>query len=342
VSSVAGGPAEAGLPSGLTQPGAVPPPARRHRRLHASQELGVAASMVVLFAIFAFIQPLFAEPSNIGNIARQATEPALLALGQGFAMIAGGFDLSIGGNQGLVSAVVAYAAIKFGTGPGMVLGVLLGALIGLANGVLIARYRLPPFIVTLGMASFCRGIAYLATGGLPVFNLPADFAYLGGTARIGPVPLATVIGLILFLLLYILLTRTKFGYHVYAIGGNEPAARLAGIAVVRTRTIVYVLSGTLAGLAGVMLSSRVNSGQPALGDGSELLSVAAVIIGGVRLRGGQGSLFGVLLGVLLLAELANGLNLINMPSYVQLVATGLIVMVASVGSVIRGRRDNAG
>jgi ribose/xylose/arabinose/galactoside ABC-type transport system permease subunit len=260
-------------------------------------------------------------------------------MGQAFAMIAGGFDLSIGAITGLTSAVVAYAVLGFGLVPGIAIGILLGAVIGLTNGTLIARYRLPPFIVTLGMLSLCRGIAYIITGGLPVLNLPREFSFIGGTGYLGPLPLATVIAATIFVVLYILLTRFKFGYYVYAIGGDESAARLAGVNVRMVRTLVYVISGTLAAIASVLLSSRVNSGQPSLGDGAELLSVAAVIIGGVRLRGGQGSLVGVMLGVILLAVLSNGLNLINMSSYVQLVAIGLIVMAASVGSVIRGRRQ---
>ena len=304
-----------------------------------NQETGVAASIVVLVAIFSYLQPLFAKPGNLLTITRQGAEPALLAMGQAFAMIAGGFDLSICAIAGLTSAVVAYAVLAFGLVPGVALGVLLGALIGLTNGTLIARYRLPPFIVTLGMLSFCRGIAYIITGGLPVLNLPREFAYLGGTGYVGSLPVATVIASTIFVLLYLLLTRSKFGYYVYAIGGDESAARLTGVNVRLVRTLVYVISGTLAAIASVLLSSRVNSGQPSLGDGAELLSVAAVIIGGVRLRGGQGSLAGVMLGVILLAMLSNGLNLINLSSYVQLVAIGLIVMVASVGSVMRGRRQ---
>lgn len=308
-------------------------------RPRLTQETGVAASIVVLGVAFSWLQPLFANPGNLLNVMRQATEPALLAMGQAFAMIAGGFDLSIGAIMGLTSAVVAYAVLSFGIGPGIAIGIGLGALVGLTNGTLIARYRLPPFIVTLGMLSLCRGIAYVITGGLPVLNLPREFAYIGGTGYVGPLPVATLIAAAIFVVLYVLLTQFRFGYYVYAIGGDESAARLAGVDVRQIRTLVYVISGTLAAIVGVLLSSRVNSGQPSLGDGAELLSVAAVIIGGVRLRGGQGSLVGVMLGVVLLAVLSNGLNLINMSSYVQLVAIGLIVMAASVGSVMRGRRD---
>ncbi len=311
----------------------------RFSRFRLTQERGVAVSIVVLIVIFSYLQPLFSNLNNFLNITRQGAEPALLAMGQAFAMIAGGFDLSIGAITGLTSAVVAYAVLGFGLVPGIAIGILLGAVIGLTNGTLIARYRLPPFIVTLGMLSLCRGIAYIITGGLPVLNLPPEFSYIGGTGYLGPLPLASIIAATIFVILYILLTRFKFGYYVYAIGGDESAARLAGVNVRLVRTLVYVISGTLAAVASVLLSSRVNSGQPSLGDGAELLSVAAVIIGGVRLRGGQGSLVGVMLGVILLAVLSNGLNLINMSSYVQLVAIGLIVIAASVGSVIRGRRQ---
>lgn len=312
---------------------------RKPWRFLVTQEIGVAASIIALIAIFSSLQPLFFNSGNALNISRQSAEPALLAMGQAVAMLAGGFDLSIGGIMGLTSAVVAYAVLAVGLVPGMAIGILLGAFIGLVNGTLIARYRLPPFIVTLGMLSLCRGLAYIMTGGMPVLNLPDEFGFLGGTGQIGGLPIATLIAAVVFVFLYLLLTRFKFGYDVYSIGGNESAARLAGINVVRVRTLIYVISGTLAALAAILLSSRVSSGQPSLGDGAELLSVAAVIIGGVRLRGGQGSLFGVMLGVALLAILSNGLNLINMSSYVQLVAVGLIVMIASVGSVIRGPKS---
>ncbi|MDO8598198.1 MAG: ABC transporter permease [Sulfuricaulis sp.] len=312
---------------------------RKPWRFLVTQEMGVAASILALMAIFSSLQPLFFDSGNFLNISRQAAEPALLAMGQAGAMIAGGFDLSIGGIMGLTSAVVAYAVLEIGLIPGMALGVFLGAFVGFVNGTLIARYRLPPFIVTLGMLSLCRGLAYIMTGGMPVLNMPDDFGYLGGTGHLGGLPFATLIAVAVFGFLYVLLTRFKFGYDVYSIGGNESAARLAGINVLRVRTLIYVISGTLASIAAILLSSRVSSGQPSMGDGAELLSVAAVIIGGVRLRGGQGSLFGVMLGVILLAILSNGLNLINMSSYVQLVAVGLIVMIASVGSVIRGPRS---
>lgn len=312
---------------------------RKPWRFLVTQEIGVAASIIALVVIFSSLQPLFFNSGNALNISRQSAEPALLAMGQAVAMLAGGFDLSIGGIMGLTSAVVAYAVLAVGVVPGMAIGILLGAFIGFVNGTLIARYRLPPFIVTLGMLSLCRGLAYIMTGGMPVLNLPDEFGYLGSTGQIGGLPIATLIAAVVFVILYLLLTRFKFGYDVYSIGGNESAARLAGINVVRVRTLIYVISGTLAALAAILLSSRVSSGQPSLGDGAELLSVAAVIIGGVRLRGGQGSLFGVMLGVALLAILSNGLNLINMSSYVQLVAVGLIVMIASVGSVIRGPKS---
>ncbi len=312
---------------------------RKPWRFLVTQEIGVAASILALVVIFSSLQPLFFNSGNALNISRQSAEPALLAMGQAVAMLAGGFDLSIGGIMGLTSAVVAYAVLGVGLVPGMAIGILLGAFIGFVNGTLIARYRLPPFIVTLGMLSLCRGLAYIMTGGMPVLNLPDEFGYLGGTGQLGGLPIATLIAAVVFVILYLLLTRFKFGYDVYSIGGNESAARLAGINVVRVRTLIYVISGTLAALAAILLSSRVSSGQPSLGDGAELLSVAAVIIGGVRLRGGQGSLFGVMLGVALLAILSNGLNLINMSSYVQLVAVGLIVMIASVGSVIRGPKS---
>ncbi|NBS72127.1 MAG: ABC transporter permease [Betaproteobacteria bacterium] len=316
-----------------------PEASKKPLRFFITQEIGVGASLCVLIGIFSLLQPLFWDRGNFLNISRQAAEPALLAMGQAVAMLAGGFDLSIGGIMGLTSAVVAYAVLSVGVIPGMVIGVLLGTFIGFINGTLIARYRLPPFIVTLGMLSLCRGLAYIITGGLPVLNLPEEFSYLGSTGYVGGLPIATIIAVVIFCIFYTVLTRSKFGYDVYSIGGNESAARLAGINVARIRTLIYMISGSLASIASILLSSRVSSGQPSLGDGAELLSVAAVIIGGVRLRGGQGSLFGVMLGVALLAILANGLNLINMSSYVQLVAVGLIVMVASVGSVIRGPRS---
>lgn len=231
--------------------------------------------------------------------------------------------------MGLASVVDTLVVKEYGVVPGAIAAIACGLLVGAVNGLFIAHFRVNPFIVTLGTLSIVRGISLMITGGSYVQGLPPGFSDLG-YGLLGPIPLPGMVALCAFVFALFLLTRTAFGREVYAVGGNAEAARLSGLRVKRIVWAIYVVSGGLAAMAGIVLASRVSSGQPDLGDGLELQSIAAVVLGGVSLFGGVGSLVGVLFGVLFVSFLQNGLNLQNVPSFTQLTIIGgaLILAVA--------------
>lgn len=297
-------------------------------------QFSLPITILLLAIVFTIFKPSFFTVSNFENVAQQASILVILAVGQAFPIISGGFDLSQGSIMALSSVLGATAAIHYGTIPGILIGILIGGLIGLVNGFLIAKMKVPPFIVTLGMLSFARGFAYVLTGGLPVQDVPSSFSIIG-SEYIGPVPIAASLALITWIIMSIVANRTKIGYYTYAIGGNEEATRLSGVNTVFFKASMYIISGLLAGLAAMILSSRVNSGQPTIGIEAELQAIAAVVLGGVSLKGGQGSLSGVLMGVIILSILSNGLNLLNVSSYIQMMVIGAVIVLTTVSDHLR-------
>jgi len=262
---------------------------------------------------------------------------ALLSLGQTFAILSGGIDLSVGSLLALVSVICAQQMKNFGLVEGIAAGILAGGLAGLVNGLIIARARVPPFIATLGMLVAARGAALTLSGGLPIAGLPREFLVLGA-GYIGPFPIPTVVAVVAFVLAHGILRRTRFGRYVYAMGSNEEAAVLSGINVANYKMLVYITSGLFAGIAGVILTSRVISGQPTLGEVQELYSIAAVVIGGGRISGGVGGIGTTLMGVLVLGILGNGLNLVQVSSYIQNIVIGAIIVGAVYVDLARERR----
>jgi len=226
---------------------------------------------------------------------------------------------------------------NFGLVEGIVAGILAGGFAGLVNGLIIARARVPPFIATLGMLVAARGAALTLSGGLPIAGLPREFLVLGA-GYLGPFPIPTVIAVVAFVLAHGILRRTRFGRYVYAMGSNEEAAVLSGINVANYKMLVYITSGLFAGIAGVILTSRVISGQPTLGEVQELYSIAAVVIGGGRISGGVGGIGTTLMGVLVLGILGNGLNLVQVSSYIQNIVIGAIIVGAVYVDLARERR----
>ena len=291
--------------------------------------LGLPLLLLATYLYFAFSAPRFSTLSNVQDVVRQGSPLAILAFGQGFAILSGGIDLSVGATVGLASVIDTLFTKSHGSVIGAIAAVFAGFSVGAVNGLFIAHFRVNPFIVTLGMLSIVKGISLMITGGSYVQGLPPGFSDLG-YGLFGPIPLPGVVALGAFAFAFFLLTRTSFGRQLYAVGGNAEAARLSGLHVKRVVWLIYVVSGGLAAVAGIVLSSRVSSGQPDLGDGLELQSIAAVVLGGVSLFGGQGSVVGVLFGVLFVSFLQNGLNLQNVPSFTQLTIIGgaLIVAVA--------------
>ncbi|XGV99800.1 MAG: ribose ABC transporter permease [Leptolyngbya sp. BL-A-14] len=292
------------------------------------QVAGILPILLLICILFTFLSPSFLTPGNLVNIARQASINIVLATGMTFVILTGGIDLSVGSILG-VSAVVAVLvsllpALSWAAIP---VALLAGLLMGLANGALIAFLDLPPFIVTLGALTAWRGAAYLVANGTTVINRDLGFAWIGNN-YLGPLPWLVVIALLAIGASWFILKRTVLGVQIYAVGGNQRAARLTGIKVNRVLLFVYGVSGLLAGLAGIMSSSRLYSATGLLGNGYELDAIAAVILGGTSFTGGIGTMPGTLLGALIIAVLNNGLTLLNMSYFWQLVVKGLVIIVA--------------
>ncbi|MGH9888281.1 MAG: ABC transporter permease, partial [bacterium] len=270
--------------------------------------------------------PHFMTVSNLLNVAEQTSINAIVAVGMTFVILSGGIDLSVGSLVAL-SGVVLASGLQGGLPLPVALlaGVLTGALGGLVNGSLVTLGRLPPFIATLGMMSVARGLALLYTDGRPVSGFTADFRALA-TSRFLLIPVPVLVTLALYVLAYLVLNRTRFGRYVYAIGGNEEATRLSGVAVRFHKTMVYVLSGVTSAFAAALLTARLNSAQPIAGMMYELDAIAATVIGGTSLLGGSGRIGGTLIGALIMGVLRNGLNLLGISSFLQQVVIGLVIV----------------
>ncbi|QVQ54465.1 ABC transporter permease [Spiractinospora alimapuensis] len=312
------------------QPPAAPGMPRPGRPRFAAlwDRYGILGALVLLTVMMAVFAPNFLSLDNAFNVARAASINAILAAGMTLVILTRGIDLSVGSNLA-VSGIV--AVLMWTTGmPALVCvlgGVTVGALFGLLSGALVAYLALPAFIVTLGGLTYLRGTAYLLTDGRPL--IADDLGYrLLGDGFIAIIPVPVVIMLAVFLVLWFLLRFTRFGTEVYAIGGNPEAARLAGIKVKWTLVKVYVIAGACAGLAGVIFSARVMSGQPTAGETYELDAIAAVVLGGTSLMGGIGTVQRTLIGAMIMGVLSNGLLLLNVPFFYQLIIKGAVIVVA--------------
>ena len=291
-------------------------------------DIGLPIAMLIIVIVFTIVGSHFMAVNNWVNIGRQTVPLAVVALGLGLVMIGGGLDLSIGSTMSLTSVCAALVAADHGLAVG--LGV------GLFNGMLVAGAGVPPFIATLGMLSVAAGAALLLSDGIAIHDVPSGFDWIGIETWFG-VPVAVSVGLIILVVLGAALRFSRFGRHIYAVGGDERAAWLSGVNVRWVKYRLYAISGLTAAIGGLILSSRVNSGQPTLGDGRELDAVAAVLIGGVRLGGGEGSLWKIALAALFLTTLDNGLSLANVESFWQDVAVGLIIAAAALANAYRAR-----
>ncbi|MBE9180281.1 ribose ABC transporter permease [Oculatella sp. LEGE 06141] len=292
------------------------------------QVAGILPILLIICILFAVLTPNFLTAGNLINVVRQASINIVLAAGMTFVILTGGIDLSVGSILGVSAVVALLVSLAPGLGAFAVPAALLAGLgLGLVNGALIAYLDLPPFIVTLGSYTGLRGIAYLLAGGTTLINPDINFAWVGN-ARIGPVPWLVIIALAIIVAGWFILRRTVLGTHIYAVGGNLRAARLTGIKVSFVLLFVYGISGLLSGLAGIMSASRLYSATGMLGQGYELDAIAAVILGGTSFSGGIGTIWGTLLGALIIALLNNGLTLLNVSFFWQLVVKGLVIIVA--------------
>ncbi|WP_414704948.1 ABC transporter permease [Pseudomonas sp.] len=270
----------------------------------------------------------FLTASNLSNVLRQVSIIAIIAVGMTCAILTGGIDLSVGPVMALSGTLTAGLMVAgFPMELAMLAGLAVGALFGAGNGVFVAYARMPPIIVTLATMGIARGLALLYTGGYPISGLPQEFAFLGRGEVLGlQVPILVMA--VMYVLAYILLHKTPLGRYIYAIGGNEEAARLSGVRVSRYKLLVYTLSGLTAAVAGIVLSSRLMSGQPNAGVGFELDAIAAVVLGGTAIAGGRGAIVGTLVGAMMLGVLNNGLNLMGISPYIQNIIKGAIILLA--------------
>ncbi len=302
-----------------------------------SSQLGVGIALVAECAAFSFLSPYFLTPENLLNVSLQTSITAIIAVGMTFVILTSGIDLSVGSLLAFVGVVVTSLLKTESSLPlplAIAIGLAVGALSGSVAGLFVTRFRITPFIVTLALMTVWRGAAFIYTDARPIWDLTPSFAVLGGGRLLG-IPIPTIIMICVFIVAHVTLTRTRFGRHVYAVGGNIEAARLAGIRTSRVLMQVYILCGVLTALSGILLASRLNSGQPNSGLMYELDVIAAVIVGGTSLFGGRGTIIGTFIGSMLIAVLKNGLNLLDVGSYVQQVIVGVVILLAVLVDQIR-------
>jgi len=292
------------------------------------RDAGTLIGLVTIAVVFACSSPIFLTTHNLINILQQSSINACVALGMTLVIVAGGIDLSVGPTAA-ISAVVTATALHAGVPipVALAIGLALGLACGFVNGALVAFAGLQPFIVTLGTLSLYRAIALIFTGGNPIIGLDRSFrAIFNGS--IGPLPVPVVIAGVAGAIAWFVLRKTPLGEYILAVGGNEEAARIAGVPIARTKIATYMISGGITSIAAMILIGRLGAAEPVLGNLWELDAIAAAAIGGASLMGGKGSVVGTLLGAIVLGEMRNGLTLLNVQAFYQLLATGIIIIVA--------------
>lgn len=292
------------------------------------QGIGSLIGLLLIVVVLAISADNFLTVNNLLNVLRQVSINALIAFGMTFVILTGGIDLSVGSILALSSALSAgMMAGGMDTWLAVLIGLGAGAIMGAINGFIVAKGRLAPFIVTLATMTIFRGLTLVYTDGRPITGLNKDFALLGkGYFLQIPTPIIWMV--VAFAVVYIVLKHTTFGRRVYAVGSNEEATWLSGISITRVKVLVYSISGLLASISGIVLTSRLNSAQPTAGTSYELDAIAAVVLGGTSLSGGKGWVVGTLIGAVIIGVLNNGLNLLNVSSFYQLVVKGLVILIA--------------
>ncbi|WP_323706545.1 ABC transporter permease subunit [Mammaliicoccus sciuri] len=286
--------------------------------------------LILLIVVISIMNSAFLDLSNLLNLLRQVSINGLIAFGMTFVILTGGIDLSVGSILALSSAFTAIL-ITSGLDPivALIVGVLGGFLLGVFNGVLVTFGSMAPFIATLATMTIVRGLTLVVTDGNPITNLGDSYMFqLFGKGYFFGIPVPAVTMIIVFIILAIILQKTTFGRHTYAIGGNEVASKISGIKVNRVKILIYGISGLMSALAGAILTSRLNSAQPTAGTSYELDAIAAVVLGGTSLTGGKGRIVGTFIGVLIIGVLNNGLNLLGVSSFYQQVVKGIVILIA--------------
>ena len=285
--------------------------------------------LLVLVIVLSFMSPYFLTIPNLLNIVRQVSIIAIISFGMTMVILTGGIDLSVGSMLAFSGAITAGMIVNSGLNVflAILIGLAAGTALGLFNGIAVAKAKLPAFIVTLAMMTVARGFTLIYTNGRPISGFNETFRFFGA-GYLGRIPIPVVIMFLLLIVIFVLLKKTPLGRYIYAIGGNEKATKLSGINTDKIKIAVYGLNGFLAAVSGIILTSRLNSAQPMAGEGYELDAIAAVVLGGTSLSGGSGTVIGTIVGALIIAVLNNGLNLLNVSSFYQLVAKGAVILLA--------------
>ncbi|MFI5367746.1 MAG: ABC transporter permease [Spirochaetia bacterium] len=294
---------------------------------------GILIAFILICIVMTILSPVFLTVTNILNVIRQSSIYGIMAIGMTFVILTGGIDLSVGSILA-ISGAIAAGSLKGGIGflPVVLLTLAVGVGCGLANGVLITLGRITPFVVTLGMMSIARGLTLIYTKGYPISGFSGPFRFIGG-GDVLSIPFPIIVFIVTVVVAWLILTQTRLGRYTYAIGGNEETVKLSGINADRYKTIVYMISGLAAAVSALILTSRINSAEPVSGTGYELDVIAAVVIGGTSLMGGRGSVWGTLVGALMIGVINNGMNLLGISAYFQLVVKGVII----IGAVLLDR-----
>lgn len=285
--------------------------------------------LLILIIVLSFLSPYFLTIPNLLNVVRQVSIIAIVSFGMTMVILTGGIDLSVGSMLAFSGAITAGMMANSGLNVflAIIIGLAAGTALGLFNGIAVAKAKLPAFIVTLAMMTIARGFTLIYTDGRPISGFDEGFRFFGADYIFG-IPVPVIIMFSLLIIIYILLKKTPLGRYIYAIGGNEKATKLSGINTERIKIAVFGLNGFLAAVSGIILTSRLNSAQPTAGEGYELDAIAAVVLGGTSLSGGSGGVVGTIVGALIIAVLNNGLNLLNVSSFYQLVAKGAVILLA--------------
>lgn len=298
------------------------------RNANLKQMVSILLVLALIMGFFSFSSPYFLTAKNLSTVALQSSIIAIVAIGQTLVLITGGIDLSLGSIIGLSGMVSSFLMVNdFSIATAVMAGLLAGGLVGLINGVLIVYGKLPPFVVTLGTMSIVKGLSLILTNGVPISGIPQTFGILGNDNFLG-LPIPVWIMFALTIAFHYILVKTPLGLNIYATGSNINASKLAGINTNKTVVLVYIFSGLLAAMAGLIFTSRILSGQPVAGAGYELYAVASSVIGGTSLSGGEGIVSGTLVGALIIGVLRNGLNLLGVSAFLQEVLIGIVIIIA--------------
>lgn len=290
------------------------------------KDIGLFLVLIIMCVVLSFLSPVFMTYDNIMNVLRQISITAIIAVGMFMIIVTCGIDLSVGQVAALTGVSCGIFVINMGLPMwlGMILAVLIAVLCGFMNGILVTYGKLPAFIATLATSQITKGLAFTISGGIPVSGFPTGYTTIG-RGYLGPVPIPVIILFVVYLVMWDVIKKTSFGVHTFAIGGSENAAYLSGIQITKTKIKIYTIAGALTGISGIILSSRLNSGSPNVGASFTFDAVTACVLGGTSMAGGEGNLLGVLVGSVFVGILTNGMSLLNVDAYIQMIVQGAVL-----------------